>query len=322
MPPRVSVVLPARDAASTVGAAVSSVLWQTFPDLELIVVDDGSTDRTAAVVSAFGDDRVRLLSTGGVGVAAARNRAVEAAAGELVTFCDADDLLFEQHLEALVERWEAHGGIVTANAWWLFPGGITPGHTRHKGRFPRLGEQRRAILEQNFVSMMSLCARSLFHDVGPFDERLERASDWDLWMRAVLAGVPVAHQPRPLALYRWGATGLSTATDRMDAAVRAVLEKAAARTDLTAEERAYVEGRLAGPGPRELGRRGDAALRDGRYGEAATLLRRAAALSPSERRLVWKARALAVAPPVTGRLLRARDRRRSALLGADERHVR
>jgi GT2 family glycosyltransferase len=320
--PRVSVVLPARDAATTVGAAVSSVLWQTYADLELLVVDDGSTDATAAIVSAFADERVRLLSTGGVGVAAARNRAVEAAAGELVTFCDADDLLFEQHLAALVERWDEAGGIVTANAWWLFPGGIAPGHTRHKGRFPRLADQRMAILEQNFVSMMSITATTLFHDVGPFDERLERASDWDLWMRAVLSGVPVAHQPRPLALYRWGATGLSTATDRMDAAVRAILQKAALRTDLLPEERAYVVRRLAGPGPRELGREGDGALADGRWTDAARLLGMAADLSPSERRLVWKARVLRAAPRLAGPLLRARDRRRSSLLGADERHVR
>lgn len=316
--------MPARDAASTVGAAVSSVLWQSYRDLELLVVDDGSVDETDAVVRAFAaaDDRVRILPGASAGVAAARNVALEAAGTELVTFCDADDVLFERHLEALVERWDRHGGIVTANAWWLFPGGIAPGRTRHKGRFPRPGQQRRAILEQNFVSMMSLCASSLFDDVGPFDERLQRASDWDLWLRAVFSGVTVTHQPRPLALYRWGATGLSTAKDRMDAAVLAVLEKAARRNDLTGDERDYLTRRLVGPDPRELGRRGDEALRDGRYGEAAELLAGAAALSPSEQRLVWKARLLRAAPPVVGPVLRRREQRASARLGTDERHVR
>jgi Flp pilus assembly protein TadD len=96
----------------------------------------------------------------------------------------------------------------------------------------------------------------------------------------------------------------------------------AARADLRPTEREYLERRLSGPEPRVLSRQGDEALRAGRYKEAASHLRRAAALVPSERPLVWKARAIALAPPLVGRVLRARQLRTERAVGFDERHER
>jgi hypothetical protein len=148
------------------------------------------------------------------------------------------------------------------------------------------------------------------------------AEDWDFWLRAIYAGRRVALQPRPLALYRWGAESLSAAPARMDEHAEAVLQRAAARDDLSVEERAYLDRRLAGPGPAELGRLGDSALRAGRYGEAAASYRRAAGLVPGERRLVWKARVLRIAPRVTGPLVRRRQLRIERAVGFDESHVR
>ena len=96
------------------------------------------------------------------------------------------------------------GGIATSNCYWLFPDGIHPSRTRYKGRFPRPERQRLAILEQNFVSTMSLFPKALVDEIGPFDAELAVAEDWDFWLRAIYAGHRVALQPRPLALYRWG----------------------------------------------------------------------------------------------------------------------
>ena len=319
--PRVSVVMPAFNAATTIGAAVASALWQTSADLELVVVDDGSTDETAAIAAAHGD-RVRVVSQPNAGVAAARNRGIAEARGDLIAFCDADDILFAQHLAALLEVHDRTGDLVTANAWWLFPNGIDRRRTRHKGRFPGRDEQRMSILQQNFVSTMTLFPRALVDEIGPFDESLRRAEDWDFWMRAVFAGHRVAHQPRPLALYRWGATSLSAGTDAMDAAVRDVLQKAAASLALTAEERAYVDRRLGGRDPREVTRDADRALRERRYGEAAALYRDAAALCPAERPLVWKARVLSAVPRLTGPAVRARQVRIEQALGIGAEHER
>ncbi|HUK94724.1 MAG TPA: glycosyltransferase [Gaiellaceae bacterium] len=319
--PRVSVVIPAYDAQTTVGGAISSALWQTYRDLEVVVVDDGSRDATGAIAAAF-PEPVRVVHQENAGVAAARNRGVAEARGELIAFCDADDVLLPRHLEALVAVHERKGGIVTSNCYWLFPGGIHPSRTRYKGRFPRPHVQRLAILEQNFVSTMSLFPKALADEIGPFDEELRVAEDWDFWLRAIFAGHRVALQPEPLALYRWGTAGLSAEQARMDEHAAAVLRRAAARPDLTGEERTYLEKRLGGPGPAQLGRTGDEALRAGRYREAATSYRAAAALCPSEPALVWKARVMRVAPRLVGPLVRSRQLRIEESIGFEEGHVR
>ena len=323
MSPRVSVVMPAYNAAATIGAAVSSVLRQTYRELELVVVDDGSTDATGAIAAAH-EGAVRVVRQENKGVAAARNRGIDEAAGELIAFCDADDILFDEHVSELVATYDSHSGkrIATANSYWLFPAGIDSSKVRYRGRFPERARQRLAILEQNFVSTMSLFPRSLAAEVGPFDEARQRAEDWDFWLRAVFAGYEVVLQPRPLALYRWSAAGLSSSYERMDEDVVDILRTVAARGDLRDDERAYLERRLSGPEPRVLSRQGDEALRQGRYREAASLLRDAARLVPSERPLVWKSRALSLLPPLTGPLLRARQRRVESSVGLDDRHAR
>ncbi len=108
----------------------------------------------------------------------------------------------------------------------------------------------------------------------------------------------------------------------MDEHAAAVLRRAAARDDLRPEERAYLDKRLAGPGPAELGRRGDEALRAGRYREAARSYREAAALCPTEPALFRKARVLRLAPWLTGPLVRARQLRIEREVGFEEGHVR
>jgi glycosyltransferase involved in cell wall biosynthesis len=310
---RVSIVIPAFDAERTVGAAISSALWQTYSDFEVVVVDDGSSDATSAIASSF-PEPVQVVAQENAGVAAARNRGIAQARGELIAFCDADDVLLPQHLEALVAVYDRHGGIATSNCYWLFPGGIHGARTRYKGRFPSPEQQRLAILEQNFVSTMSLFPRSLLDEIGPFDTELEVAEDWDFWLRAIYMGRRVALQRKPLALYRRG-TGLSVDERRMDEHGEAVLRKALARNDLVADERAYVKRRLAGPGPAELGRKGDEALRGRDYREAARRYREAAALTPSEPALVWKARVMRL-PWLTGPFVRARQARIEERIGA------
>jgi Glycosyl transferase family 2 len=314
--PRVSVIMPAYQSQATVAAAVSSVLWQTYSNIELVVVDDGSTDATAAIVRGFGK-RVRLIEQPNAGVSAARNRGLEEATGELISFCDSDDVLFANHMAALVAEWQRRGGIVTANAYWMFPDGVVPGRTVHRGRFPAPHEQRMAILQRNFVSPMSIVPRPLIDELGGFDPEFEVAEDLAFWLKMIFAGHPIALQPQPFALYRWSTSGLSTQAELLDASVTRVLEQTSERPDLTDAERDYLGMRRSMPAPSALVREADAALRARRYREAAKALRGAAELLPVEDRLVWKARILALAPWLTGPIVRARVARVGRVTGLE-----
>jgi glycosyltransferase involved in cell wall biosynthesis len=309
----VAVVIPAYNAESTIGAAISGALQQTVAPLEVVVVDDGSTDRTAAIAAAFGD-RIRLLQQPNGGPAAARNAGIAAARAPLIALCDADDLLFDRHVEALLALYDQHGGgLVTANAYWLFAGGIDPQQTRHRGPFPAPRDQRYALLETNFVSTMALFPRALWEQVGGFDGAMSPAEDWDFWLRCVYDGrAVVRHQPRPLALYRWNDAGLSSDTQAMERAVQRVFAKVAERDDLAPAERRYVERRLASPSPARLARQGDEHLFAERYREAARDYEEASRLVPTDRALARKARLMGLAPQAVGRALRRRDRRRRA----------
>ena len=96
----VSVIMAARDAEATIDEAIGSIVAQTHADWELLVVDDGSTDRTREVALARGDPRIRVLEPGRVGVLARlRNAGIEAAAGEWVALLDADDAWLPENLE-------------------------------------------------------------------------------------------------------------------------------------------------------------------------------------------------------------------------------
>lgn len=316
--PLVTVVVPAHGAGQTIGATVASLLWQTYPALEVIVVDDGSEDATAAVVVAVQDTRVRLIRQEHAGPAAARNRGIAEAHGELVAFVDADDVLFPGYLSRCVDVWRPSGGIVTSNAYWMFRGGIDPAMTRHRGPLPRPRDQRLTLLHHNWVSIMSVFPRRLVDEVGGFDESLKRAEDWEFWLRAVYAGWTVHHQPRPMALFNRSAESRTSSRDLVHASETQILERMSARHDLTEQERRYLRTRLSSPGPAVLVERAAAGVRAGHYRMASRQLRQAAQLVPSQRELVFKSRLLRVAPGIVGPFLRRRARRRDSQLGDEQ----
>jgi glycosyltransferase involved in cell wall biosynthesis len=125
----VSVVVPVFNAARFIDAAVGSVLEQTLPSWELILVDDGSQDDSQAICAAHAarDGRIRVLRQANRGAAAARNAGMRAALGRYITFLDADDRLFPDALETLVEEAERSGaGMVLGNFSKLQSGVLSP----------------------------------------------------------------------------------------------------------------------------------------------------------------------------------------------------
>ena len=180
---RVSIVMPVRDRAAVVGAAIDSILRQRFTNWELLVVDDGSTDATASVVRAYvdSDARIRLLRQEPTGVSAARNRALSEATGELIAFLDSDNTWTPEHLAAAV----AAIGDGTQRAV----------HTvvrirRGDGTLEFAAEQvdRESLIEgRNAVDLNALVVSGdVVRKVGGFDESLRRWVDYDLVLRLAL----------------------------------------------------------------------------------------------------------------------------------------
>lgn len=184
--PTVSVVLPTYNRADVLERAIESVLAQSYSDFELVVVDDGSTDDTAAVVEAFDDARVTLVEhADNEGANAARNTGIDESAGEYVAFQDSDDEWHPEKLRKQMDVFEnapASVGVVYTGFRRLHGDDATyhPG----PGVDPKEGAVRKSILGQNFVTTQAaVVRRACFDEVGGFDERLPRFQDWELWIR-------------------------------------------------------------------------------------------------------------------------------------------
>jgi len=211
----VSCVVPAYNAERYIERALTSVLEQSRPPDEIIVVDDGSTDATVDVLAAYGS-RLRVVRQANCGPAAARNRGIEMATGELICFQDADDEWHHDKLAKQLALFDERPSV-----------GICITHVRNVWA-EHLEAQRRA-LEQHalandppgYVFQASLIRRSVFERAGMLDERLRRAEDVEWFARAKDAGVALAIVPEVL-VYRHlhgqntSDAGESSASDRYD----------------------------------------------------------------------------------------------------------
>ncbi len=203
--PTVSVIMPAFNVEEYLGGAVESVLAQTYSDLEVLVVNDGSTDGTGALAGTYAarDSRVRVFHKLNGGISSSRNYALRAARGELIALLDGDDMWNPGFLEAQVAILESRPeiDIVTANARNL--GG------RHTGRPARPWPDARPhpdllqiIADEEAVFIMCVFRRRVYETIGEFDESLRTNEDYDYWLRAAARGFRFYRNPEPLGQYR------------------------------------------------------------------------------------------------------------------------
>jgi glycosyltransferase involved in cell wall biosynthesis len=216
--PAVSIIMPAYNVAPYVGGAIRSALAQTFTDFELIVVDDGSKDETAAIVQAIAqdDDRVRLVQQPNRGLAGARNTALRAARGEMFALLDSDDMWEPEFLAAQVAILEAHPDvdIVTGNGWYL--DGPRHGQLARPYPDPRPDPILASIIGDEWsVFIMSVFRRRVYTAIGPYDETMRSNEDYDFWLRAAMAGFIFRRNDRPLGHYRVRTDSLSASNVRM-----------------------------------------------------------------------------------------------------------
>ncbi|MGH3685149.1 MAG: glycosyltransferase [Pseudonocardiaceae bacterium] len=224
--PAASVLIPARDAGSTLPQTLASVYAQTRDDWEAVVVDAGSTDDTAQVVRDLGNPQVRLIRTGRCTPGAARNLAAGAARSPVVCLLDADDEWLPETLEH-----ELAGLAAVPDSAAVFGDCVFFNHT---GEAPwRFGQKMRQpdrptlldLLDTRPMPLSTIAIRAdAYAAAGGFSSTLRSCEDYDLWYRMLLAGSGFARVPQVLARIRIRAGGLSDDLDRYRNSMRVVLE--------------------------------------------------------------------------------------------------
>lgn len=302
--PRVSVIMPTYNAGSRIGAAISGALSQRHDDVELIVVDDGSTDDTVEIARGFGD-RLVLIQQANAGPNAARNTGLHAATGEVIALCDSDDFLLPNYVADALEQLEAAPPRtwVTCSSQLLTDRGLEPYGYSYFGEVAR-EEQREAILQVNFVSIFSVFPKQMADEIGLFDERLHRAEDWEYWARALFSGWRVAYQPRVASLYRRQghsqSSDIQSMLDSEDAMIEGLTERFA--STFTERERQILRARAEGGSAQRRRLQAIDAWTAGRFSESAALLSAAARAFPSFRGLGRKAMVARAIAPVLERM--------------------
>ena len=303
--PTFSVIVAAFQAAGTIGEAVESALAQTLAPQEIIVCDDGSTDDIAGALARFGE-KVRLLRQKHRGPGAAKQTATEVASGEFVVVLDADDIFHPRRLEALGEAVAIRPDLdlLTTDALYEIDGIVVQRCYGSPSDFVTK-DQRRAILERNFVFGAAAIRRVTLLGVGGFDTSLERLDDWDCWIRLLLAGSVAGLVNEPLYRYRVRLDSLSfdRAAD-LHQEVR-MLERVRANPYLRPDERPLLERSIRAARNSALVAEAEKAVRHSGRGRRRLLASVAIASgTPARRRLV------AISGIVAPRLAAGRLRRR------------
>jgi glycosyltransferase involved in cell wall biosynthesis len=202
--PRVTVIIPTYNRAALLGEAIKSVLMQRFTNWELIVVDDGSTDATRALLETFHDARLRLLRQPHRGISSAMNLGLSAARGEYIARLDSDDIWQPDMLSTMVSLLDGRPeiGVVYCKGQAMDINGRPLCHIQ--GMMPRFpNDCFRSMAYDDFTCNIATVARhECFLRAGGYDEALLGNEDWDMWLR-ISQYYEFAFVDRELARYRW-----------------------------------------------------------------------------------------------------------------------
>lgn len=224
--PTISVIIPAYNAAKTILETIQSIQQQTCSDFELIVINDGSTDNTLDVLATVADPRLKVFSYENGGLPVARNRGIERATGNYLTFIDADDLWTPDKLEAQLEALQHHPDTGAVYSWTAFIDENSQFLYAWKPLYFQ-GNVYPNLLIENFISSGSnIMVRRQYIDLaGRFDPTLKSAEDWDYYLR-LAALCPFALVPKYQILYRRSAQSMTSKVDVMEKNCLRVLERA------------------------------------------------------------------------------------------------
>lgn len=223
--PLVSAVIPVYNGERFVGDAIRSVLEQSYPSVECVVVDDGSTDSTETVVAGFGS-QVRFVRQQNAGVAAARNRGIEASGGDHAAFLDADDVWIADKIERQMELLSRDPGLgLVCTGLRVVDTDLRPLSVMRPPS-PEDALTNSLLLSPPVVSVAqtALIPRSVLERVGSFDERLSTSADTDLACRIAMS-FPIGCIDEPLVLYRQHEEQMHHNADAMEHDMLIVYEK-------------------------------------------------------------------------------------------------
>lgn len=226
-PPTTSVIVPARNAATTLAHTLDCLIGQTDTNWEAIVVDDLSSDATGRIIADYArrDPRIRLLKGPGQGVSAARNVALQVACGKRIHFLDADDWVDLDFLERMNRALDERPGSVAA---YCACRRVTP-----DGRFTQPTWDPDIVKSplDRFARTASVAIHAVVADytlirrVGGFDTSLRTCEDWDFWQRLARLGGEWVHVDRAMSYYRASPNSLSKNSAQMKADARVVIER-------------------------------------------------------------------------------------------------
>lgn len=224
--PLITVVIPVYNGEKTIRETIQSVFNQSLSDLELLVINDGSTDSTLEIASQIQDERLKVYTYPNAGLAASRNRGISLAKSEYISFIDADDLWTPDKLESQLKALQKNPEAAVVYSWtdWIDESSQLLGKGSHN---TQQGEVLPQLLLNDFVANGSNCLIKMqaFREVGGFDETLTAVEDWDMWLRLAERYQFVA-VPSPHILYRVTSNSMSFNVWGMEAASLQIIEKA------------------------------------------------------------------------------------------------
>lgn len=224
--PTISIVMPAYNGERTILETLNSLQQQTFSNFEIILINDGSTDRTLEIVNNFKDPRLKIFSYENGGLTAARNRGLSHSTGEFIALLDQDDLWTPDKLELQLAALQKNPEAGVAYSWTSFMGAnkewfYSGNHVNFEGNVFA------DLLIDNFLDNGSnpLMRRQAIESIGEFDPVVGPCDDWDYWLR-LAAQWSFVLVPKEQIFYRQSSTSLTSKSEVIHNASILVLEKA------------------------------------------------------------------------------------------------
>lgn len=222
----VSVIIPAYNSEQWIAEAISSALAQRQCNVEVIVVDDGSTDGTREAVLSFGD-RVSYITQPNSGPAVARNTGVAVASNAWIAFLDADDIWHEDKLRLQLDIATAENVPIVYTNVRNFGDDQRVAELRLDPQAMPSGDILTEILMDNFITLSTvMMKRELFDEIGGFRSEFFGTEDWDLWLRFAIADVRFGACRDALVEYRWVGSSVSKNHQRMKSLRQKTLDSA------------------------------------------------------------------------------------------------